>query len=267
MIFTSLYHLVLVIVLAYSQGLRAMNAPCQSQQELRFSADAKVRNLADAAKNFTKTGVCPADDSSAIFSRFLISYQVHGFDQNFGTHQREISQDPIRVQALLLLIDDRAENDRAAEALFYSAASEGHINTLQFFIENGYGIRRNQRGFDDNSRRTIALHHAAFAGRFEAVTLLADNGAELNQIGVLHIGMTALELAQDEGHAAVVNFLRERGAHERQRPSNIVVVQDGNQVVYPVVNLREQLAHMARQFPGYLYPNNADASRTRGSSL
>jgi hypothetical protein len=241
--------------------MRAMDVP--RQQEFNFSAEARKR--ADTAKNFITTDEYPADAPFDTFVRFWTFYQEHGFDQNFGTHQREISQDPIRVQALLLLIDDRAENDRVAETLFYSAAIEGHINTLRFFIENGYGIRRDIRGFDDSSRRTIALHHAAFAGRLEAVTLLADNRAELNQIGLLHIGMTALELAQERGHTAIVDLLRGRGARERQRPSNIVVVQDGNEVVYPVVDLRAQLAQLARQLPEHLFPNRAGDTRARGT--
>jgi hypothetical protein len=222
MILASVYRLILVIVLAYSHGIRTMNAPSQPQKEFNFSPDIKAHGLAEAATSFATTNKCPKDASLAEFTCFCISYQENGFNENFGTHSRTISQDPLRVQALLLLIGDPTENNEVAETLFYSAAIEGHIDTLRFFINNGYGIRSHQRGFDDMSRRTTALHHAAFHGRLETVTLLADNGADLNQIGLVYIGMTALELAQDENHTAVVNFLRARGALERPRPTNIV---------------------------------------------
>ena len=63
---------------------------------------------------------------------------------------------------------------------------------------------------DTNELGDNALHCVCFWGDYEAVKLLVENGIEVNQRG--EYGFTPLDVALDEGHQKIADYLLANGA-------------------------------------------------------
>ena len=95
-----------------------------------------------------------------------------------------------------LLLDRGADLHYEEDLVLYTAVSEGHLETARLLLDRGAHIRAG--GYD-------ALRVAAARGQIDIVRLLLDRGAEVGD-------GRALLRAREEGHAAVVALLLERGA-------------------------------------------------------
>ena len=79
------------------------------------------------------------------------------------------------------------------------AASGGHLPVVEFLVSEGADVNTTN---DDNE---TALTEAAFSGHLEVCQYLVSNGADVtveSEFG------TALELAEEEGHDAIVDLLK-----------------------------------------------------------
>jgi uncharacterized protein len=63
---------------------------------------------------------------------------------------------------------------------------------------------------DTNELGDNALHRVCYWGDYEAVKILLENGIEVNQHG--EYGFTALDVALDEGHKQIAEYLIAHGA-------------------------------------------------------
>lgn len=101
---------------------------------------------------------------------------------------------------------------RGEQAIHY-AAEHGTPETLSELLKAGADINARTRN------RTTPLIRAADAGSIEIVKFLVERGADLNvkssrratSIGG-SVGMTALDMAERDGHAQVVKYLKSKGA-------------------------------------------------------
>lgn len=102
----------------------------------------------------------------------------------------------------------RAQTD--AEEAFWAAARKGDLAGVKSALEAGIPV-------DAKTRHGLtALFYAAQNGHLEVVKLLVDKGADVN-IKDTFYGMTALARAVDQDRPAVVEFLLERGAKDRDQ--------------------------------------------------
>ena len=93
---------------------------------------------------------------------------------------------------------------RKTAKLLIDAANNHHIRDLKCLIKEG----KNVNAVDDDGK--TALHHVAYIGYTDVVTLLMDNGATVNVVDSKD--KTPLHLAAEKGHTEVVKSLLDNGA-------------------------------------------------------
>jgi ankyrin repeat protein len=137
------------------------------------------------------------------------------------------------VEELRAILDQGFDVNESG-TLLDTAAEEGHIDVVQLLVGRGARLDTTQglgtalhaaayhgqteiirylisKGADPNaleSRNYTPLYWAAENGHFEAVRALLDNGADPS------LGVSPLAEARRQGHQAVVNLLKERGAKD-----------------------------------------------------
>ena len=79
------------------------------------------------------------------------------------------------------------------------ASSKGHLSVVEFLVSEGADVNAT------NNDKETALTEAAFCGHFEVCQYLVSNGADVTVVSEFG---TALELAEEEGHDAIVDFLK-----------------------------------------------------------
>ena len=106
----------------------------------------------------------------------------------------------------------------AADSQLWLAATTGDVASLcealdEASIGSGLGeLRYGELSLSDiNSKPLHLLHEAARGGHVDCVQLLLERGADIE---VRAHGLTALEVARQSGHPAVVRLLKEE--HHRQ---------------------------------------------------
>ncbi len=108
------------------------------------------------------------------------------------------------------LIDRGADldaKDQSGYSPLMKAALKGHVAVMKLLINQGADIHaRDLLG-------STALGFAAIGGALPAVQYLVENGADVNA-SQTQMGRTALELALDNGHTDIAEYLRRNGATE-----------------------------------------------------
>ena len=84
--------------------------------------------------------------------------------------------------------------------LLYYPVIGGHMDLLRTLVDDGADV-------DAGAGKTTALHAAAGSGRPEMVRYLIDQGADF--MAVDFQGRTPLDVAEDTGHEAIIEMLRE----------------------------------------------------------
>ena len=106
---------------------------------------------------------------------------------------------------------DLEEKDIKLWTPLYAAVNSGSVEITKYLIEQGARVKNEA----DKSSRSPLLA-ASFSGNAEMVQLLIDAGADVNaKLSVGHRpyrDMSALQLAQKEGHEEVVEILKKAGA-------------------------------------------------------
>lgn len=85
----------------------------------------------------------------------------------------------------------------------YLAAGEGRLEVVRYLLDQGADVNAREQ-FGDT-----ALIEAVFNGQLAAVKELLFRGADVNTIGD---GGTALDIATNRNHTAIVDLLKHRGA-------------------------------------------------------
>lgn len=109
----------------------------------------------------------------------------------------------------------RGENVNARDAIGYTplhyAAKSGHLDVVQFLVENGADVN----AISLNEFLETPLHMAVSSGRLDVVRFLVERGAHVDSLdGVL---MTPLHWAAGGCNLEVVRFLVEKGANVNAR--------------------------------------------------
>lgn len=88
----------------------------------------------------------------------------------------------------------------------YFAAYHGLHQILKWLVDRGQNVRE-EGGFFGTP-----LHAACFKGNLDAAILLLDHGADIDSTSRHVLGATVLQLASQNGHMKIVEFLLDRGA-------------------------------------------------------
>ena len=127
--------------------------------------------------------------SAWILSAMLLAFATVGFEAEGGTARTELEQMEYTYN----------------ESNFIESAKKGDIKAVKLFLAEGININaQNERGF-------TALMHAAEYQRTEVVTLLLENGADVNSKNNRN-NRTALMEASSSGNVVIIKQLVERGA-------------------------------------------------------
>ena len=93
----------------------------------------------------------------------------------------------------------------AGHTALQAASQNGHTSVIKVLLENSANIEMEDK---DGDR---AVHHAAFGDEPTALSILAQYGADLNARNRRR--QTALHIAVNKGHTAVVKILLELKCH------------------------------------------------------
>lgn len=95
--------------------------------------------------------------------------------------------------------------------ILHTAAANGRVDIIQLLLENNIDLELRNR-FSNNT----ALAMAVRVGQAEAAQLLIEHGASLEAVTDLEYynGETALQIAQREGHSAVVALVKRTIKHK-----------------------------------------------------
>ncbi|MHB9147324.1 MAG: ankyrin repeat domain-containing protein [Candidatus Amoebophilus sp.] len=132
-----------------------------------------------------------------------------GADGKFSLHHAALNGHLNTVQWLLengTILEEKNNDGNTALLL---AAYNGHLEAVKWL--RGKGARLNEKNNDGNT----ALHYAAYNGHLDTVKWLLGNGAIL--IEEDNDGNTALMLAAANGHLDTVKWLWEKGARLEEK--------------------------------------------------
>jgi hypothetical protein len=101
-------------------------------------------------------------------------------------------------------------NGDTQDAAFVTAAGEGDVKTLRLFLAAGVNVNARHSDYD-YSESNSAILAAALQGRTEAVKLLIESGAKVDDTN--DFGATPLILACREAKGEVAKLLIEKGAN------------------------------------------------------
>ena len=187
-----------------------MNFPLARYAAQYWPAHARVNNVSSSVKDGME---CLFDAEKRHFSTWLWIYNEDRFGHSLST------AGPEKPEAVPLyyaagfgfsdltkhLIDKHPEHVNAKGGLLttpmHAAASAGHVNILSLLTEQGADI--NGRDLGDET----PLHGASGNARLEAGNFLLDNGADINAGNY-----TPLSRAAFAGHVEFARMLLERGA-------------------------------------------------------
>jgi len=103
------------------------------------------------------------------------------------------------------LIDDELLNyEGTTGSLLNTAARDGHIEAVMYFVEKGVDPNRQHEGYRNNS-----LEWAVSEGHYDIAEYLLGIGVELNQISPLADPVMS---AASNGDLKMINLLHEHGA-------------------------------------------------------
>ncbi|KAI6170439.1 Alpha-latroinsectotoxin-Lt1a-like protein [Aphelenchoides bicaudatus] len=136
----------------------------------------------------------------------------------FNEHQ----ETPLRIAArkgyyqiakLLINKDPRLVNATDKHHWFplHYAAFEGHCGIISLLLDNGADVNSLAKFNDDSNSPSVSpLYLAALNGSVECVRILLDNGADINH--QTSEGESAIHVASKEGYYEIVKVLIENGA-------------------------------------------------------
>ena len=173
-----------------SEGLSPLHIACQKRH-------------AEVVEELLKNGANPNMKSS--FSNTSPLHYV--FEDDHDEDKRDINEKTISIINSLIRygcdIDSETDDE---ESSLYLASLQGNISAVKLLLENGAKVNN----MNDESRECSPIHAAADNGYLEIIELLANQKADLNEVG--RDVMTPLENAAIEGRHNVVRKLLECGA-------------------------------------------------------
>ncbi|XP_071569331.1 protein TANC2 isoform X2 [Temnothorax nylanderi] len=142
----------------------------------------------------------------AVNTKGLSPLMLAAREGHWGTAERllqgdlSISMNTVSDETISLL----EQRDLAGRTALMLAASEGHINLLELFLDKGSTLETKDK------EGLTALSWACVRGRVTAVQMLLDRGSDVNTND--NSGRTPLDLAAFQGNPKLVQLLLEKGA-------------------------------------------------------
>ncbi|XP_011864854.1 PREDICTED: protein TANC2 isoform X2 [Vollenhovia emeryi] len=142
----------------------------------------------------------------AVNTKGLSPLMLAAREGHWGTAERllqgdlSISMNTVTDESVALL----EQGDLAGRTALMLAASEGHINLLELFLDKGSILETKDK------EGLTALSWACVRGRVTAVQMLLDRGSDVNTND--NSGRTPLDLAAFQGNPKLVQLLLEKGA-------------------------------------------------------
>ena len=143
---------------------------------------------------------------------FLFKYSSSHERLNEKLLEATLKGDRETVQEALEEGADIQSRDSKGNTPFLIAATNGHLDLVQFLLKKGSHIEEANRG-KHGSISITALMMASFMGHLDVVEYLIDEKADVNaRVTLLH-GGAALHLAAGAGHLEIVEALILAGAN------------------------------------------------------
>lgn len=112
------------------------------------------------------------------------------------------------VHTMLPLMIGDVDEATGTWSLLALAAADGYLEAISLLLDNGFDV--NGKAGDYKGR--TALQAAAIGGHLGAISLLLDSGADVNGKAGEYSGRTALQAAAEGGHLDAISLLLNRGA-------------------------------------------------------
>ena len=194
-----------VAILSLSAGVAAWAAQPAQVVHARHAASPEARRLGlqlfDAVR---------ARDVNAVRALIAQGADVNHADRGDGTPLIEAARRG-QLETVRLLLDAGADPNlpvRGDGAPLIQASLSGHLDIVQALVARGANVEIFVPGDE------TPLINAAQAGSLDIVTYLVEHGADVNRAVQANPGemRSPLSQAQKNGHGAVVNYLKARGA-------------------------------------------------------